>query len=260
MPRTIEDCVVFAGQSNGETAFTPANQPFPGGWTADPNILIWTGAPTANTWAQYDPGTNSNPTWGSTYWGPEAEFARQWRLDSPQKLRIIKRCTGNAGMTYNPVTPGKVWSAYTAGQEFSNLYDDIVAAASALSASNILLNIRAFIFVGCESDTRDATAASRVQRELEMWFDGMRDAVSRPNARGVVAMCKNALPNVPANTPTVRRAQRYVGLLPRNCYTDEDPLTFEGTADGSHLVPSSVVALGAGLYQAYKAATTRLIP
>src|SRR5690349_8395365 len=111
MPKVIEDCVVFAGQSNGETHFPTSPTPYPGGWTADPGIQIWAGVPTANAWAQYDPGSNSNPTNGSAFWGPEGEFARRWRLDSARNLRIIKRCTGNAGLLINHVTEGKIWSA-----------------------------------------------------------------------------------------------------------------------------------------------------
>jgi hypothetical protein len=111
MATIVDDCVVFAGQSNGQTFGNTVA--FPGGWTADPDILIWAGVPAANAWAQYDPASNADPTVGGNYWGPEAEFARQWRLDSPRKLRIIKRCIGNTGIV-NP-SAGPNWSAYTGG-------------------------------------------------------------------------------------------------------------------------------------------------
>lgn len=251
MATVVDDCVVFAGQSNGQTFGN--NVGFPGGWTADPSILIFAGSPPA-AWAQYDPATNGNPAVGGGYWGPEAEFARQWRLDSPRTLRIIKRCIGNTGLLIP--SGGKDWSAYTGGV-FSDLRDDIVNAVGSLPAGTVL-SIKAFVWMGNESDTTDTQAtADKVQRELQMWFEAIRDVTGRPMARGITSVILNASPNG-TYTPTVRNAQRYVGLLPRNGYADQSALAFDGTTH--HLTTSSVVQHGADLYRAFKAAERRVIP
>jgi hypothetical protein len=249
MAKRIIDAVIFAGQSNGQTFKSPTVG-FPGGWTADAGIKIWTGSPTATAWAIYDPATNANPTAGGAYWGPEAEFARQWRLDSQDPLYIIKRCIGSTGLIVANGA-GRTWNCHEAAGEFSLLYDDVVAAAAALAG--IQLNVRAFIWIGNESDTDTSAHANLVQRELDDWFAGLRAAISIPRAKGIVVMCKNQLPNGDY-TPTVRAAQQYVGGLPDNTYVDEAPLSFEGTAPGSHLVTADVVRLGGLLYSAYKTA------
>jgi hypothetical protein len=256
MAKRIRDAVIFAGQSNGQT-FRSVPSGFPGGWTADGNIQIWTGSPTANSWQTYDPGTNSDPTNGSVFWGPEAEFARQWRIDSQDPLFVIKRCIGGTGLITPSGTTGRTWDCHELNGEFSLLYDDVVAAAAALAG--IQLNVRAFVWIGNESDTTvDQATANKVQRELDDWFAGLRVAISIPRAKGVVVMCKNQAPNG-AYTSTIRAAQQYVGSQPDNTYVDEDPLAFEGTAPGSHLVPADVVKLGALLYSAYKTAAAAAV-
>jgi hypothetical protein len=257
MATVVDDCVVFAGQSNGITFFPAPNTAFPGGWSTDAGILIWNGNGAPGAWNTYIPNTNSNTPGvaGGAYWGPEAEFARQWRLGSPRPLRIVKYCIGSTGIVHP--FGGKDWSAYTGGL-FSDLRDEIVNGVIGLPAGTVI-SIKAFVWIGNESDTADATEAGKVQRELQMWFEGIRDVTGRPNARGIVALCKDAAPNG-AFTSIVRGAQRYVGLLPRNAYADQANLTFANTVPGSHLTPASVVQHGADLYRAFNAAERRVIP
>jgi hypothetical protein len=118
--------------------------------------------------------------------------------------------------------------------------------------------IKAFVWMGNESDTTvDQATANLVQRELQMWFEAMRDVTRRHMARGITSVILNASPNG-AFTSTVRAAQRYVGLLPRNGYADQAALTYDATTQ--HLTTASVVQHGADLYRAFKAAETLAIP
>jgi hypothetical protein len=252
MANVIRDCFIFCGQSNGMTFFPSPSTAFPGGWTTDANIRLWNGNGTANAWDTYIPNTNSNPPGvsGGAYWGPEAEFARQWRIDNPTKaIFIVKRCIGGQGMINT--STGTTWSAYDSASSYRDLVDDVVAAANNISATT-RLSVRGIFWIGNESDTTDSTAAGRVQYELESFIDGLRSAISAFSAKGIVVVTKNQGPNG-ASTPTVRAAQKYVGTLQNNCFVDEDPeLSFAGTGAGSHLIPASVVELGRRAYVAWK--------
>lgn len=80
---------IFGGQSNMEAEGVTGS---PTGYgSLDPNIVIWNVL--TGLWETYNPGTNSNLgfipggyTRGTTtFWGPEASFAKAWRAANPTK-------------------------------------------------------------------------------------------------------------------------------------------------------------------------------
>ena len=86
--------VVFAGQSNTGGAYMNAST-LPGSWAPDPLTLIWNEK--AGAWEQMAPGVNTGFGPMPEAWGPEVQFAIEFRAAHPDEvLRIVKSAWGGA--------------------------------------------------------------------------------------------------------------------------------------------------------------------
>jgi hypothetical protein len=86
---SVAHIVLAIWQSNMISVFTEG-QAFPGGWVDDPAIQAWN--ENVQSVQTYQPGVNSNAV--GTYWGPEAEYARQRRTARPGDQLCICKVIG----------------------------------------------------------------------------------------------------------------------------------------------------------------------
>jgi hypothetical protein len=108
--------VVFAGQSNTGGAFMTAStltQP----WSPDPLTLIWN--TDTHAWEQLNPGHNTGYPGQPEAWGPEVEFAREFRAAHPgETLRIVKSAYGGTGLAEDDGQYVADWSPHSPGELF----------------------------------------------------------------------------------------------------------------------------------------------
>ena len=212
-------------------------QPVPGGYTADPSVLIWNLI--AGGWQQYNPGVNSE-TWGTgtTCWGPELQWSRRWRHEYPNRaLCIVKQTVGSTGVANTASTD---WSPYS----FSELFDAIVKNLN-LSLSQLSGNVISVNWIGNEQDALTQADAEACQQNMIEFERAIRAKLYAQDASFVISRLTND-PFIPYGD-TVRRAQEALALKPGNFIvnTDDMPLS------NGHYVPSDVLKLGDRMFDAH---------
>jgi hypothetical protein len=108
---------VFAGQSNMGGPFMDAST-LTTPWTPDPLTVIWNEQTKA--WEELQPGVNTGYANLNQVWGPEVEFAREFRAQFPNEiLRIVKLVAGGTGLAYNPAPGVGDWSPQSPDELFA---------------------------------------------------------------------------------------------------------------------------------------------
>lgn len=205
------------GQSNG-LGYGTIGQPYPGGWTANPKIKIWT----ADGFKTYAPGSNANGL-GSpafpTAFGAEGQFAKNlWLRNPADDVFIYKRSPIGIGLTPTDVDN---WSVYETGK--GKQFDLMVAELKCAQEAACGIPIDAFVYQGCETDALTTAQADRVLRHLALFFAAVRAQFNSPNMVAIVPQVSSRIvpvaPGYPA-MPTVQWAQNY--------FSDTGPFACKG--------------------------------
>jgi hypothetical protein len=123
---------IFAGQSNAAASGT-SGESVPARYASLSGVNILNTAGTA--WLSYTPGTNANPDGTATLWGPEAEFAYQYRQAFPSRaLYIVKLAEGGSSVESGP---GTDWDPASANELFETLEDQVTAARGLLDGASV---------------------------------------------------------------------------------------------------------------------------
>lgn len=245
----IGNIILVAGQSNAMN-FGTLGLPFPGGWTPDPNIQIWNGS--TQTVQTYAPGVNSNGDTASLTWGPEAEFARLRRIARPnESFCIVKHAIGGCGLAQKGVGVDD-FSPHSAGKQWDAMYANLVAALNYFNSIGKLAVMDTMLGCFGETDTLLQADADAFQYNLQMFLTSIRGRTQCHNARAVLM---RPFPNSTQGVGllTVRAAVETVGSYYRNAWVNTDDLTPTVTPNDGHLIPTSVVTLGARMSTADQA-------
>jgi len=248
----IGNVVLVLGQSNAMN-FGTSGLPFPGGWTSDAGIQIWNGFKTTPGFEAYNPGINSNGDTSDATWGPEAEYCRQRRLARPNEtIYIVKHAIGGCGLAQKSNgTPD--YSPYSgATKEWEKMLASVIAACNYCNGAGYRVIIDTALICNGETDTLLQADANAFQYNLQMFLTSIRGRLQTPNMRAVMM---RPFPNSTQGgwLSTVRTAIQTVGGYYRNAWINTDDLTPTVTPNDGHLVPTSVVTLGARMFAADQA-------
>jgi hypothetical protein len=252
--------VVFAGQSqtncNGTTGTDmPAN-------LTGPMADIYTWDPFNNKFMPYQAGVTSAlhlkaglyPDTSLNYWGPEAEFARRWKIDYPGvPLYIVKLAYSTSSLSTITQSPGKgTWDINTRGDLYDFMVSTVSAAKSVLTTAGVTPVMRAFNWIQGENDSGATAAANAYQTNLTNLVSQSRTDFLGATAPFVIGRMKT----VPANSGSaaVRTAQQYVGENVAYCrWFDMDNMQL--SSDAYHFGVSGTQEMGQRNYDTAALAT-----
>ena len=234
--------VVFAGQSNTGGAFMNSST-LTRPWTPDSLTLVWDSA--ANAWAQMQPGVNTGYGGQPAAWGPEVQFALDFRARFPtEELRIVKTADGGTGLANDPAAWHYDWSP----ESQNELFDRTAATISKASATLSGQRPTAVFFGQGEEDAGHAQSAGAYGANLPAFLTAVRQEWMG-DANGKVGLFL-----VGATTPhagQVRAAQ--LSTDQRDPNTDSfDTLGFPLQSDGIHYSPSGYDMVGSNFFRLFE--------
>jgi len=247
--------LIVAGQSNaigsGATGLpTPAHLAGP-----LPGVQLFT---MNQGFLTYQAGTRNSSiaTTQNGSFGPEAEFAYQYRLAHPnQTIYIVKHAVGGSQLENTDIVQASGNSSDWAPQsdELFDLTTTVIDAAKvALSQLNVTDYNQAVLWVQGETDAGNAQTAASYEHNLANLIDAARDDWTDSDSPFIVARIKAPLQDFNA---TVKAAEVAVGDAdPHGTWIDTD--TFPLNADNVHFSPDGLVEMGATMYSAWHTVET----
>lgn len=235
--------VVFAGQSNtGGYGMSEATLAQP--WTADPNILIWN--TTSHRWESMQPGVNTGYGQFSTAWGPEVQFALDFRAAHPgEALRIVKVAHGGTGLDRDDGQWVGDWSPESRDELFDEVTRIVAEARGAAGGERV----EAVFFGQGEEDAAYAGKAQDYAANLPALFSAIRAQwMENPNGHISFFRINTAAPYA----EQVRTAQATVDAA------DDYALSFDTESFGRqgdllHFSGDGHRSIGHGYFEAFQA-------
>lgn len=238
---------IFAGQSNaGGYGMSPSTLPSTLATANYGQTYVWGGSYGTPWFGVYQPGVNSGNSNLPTMWGPEAQFAYDFRQANPTETLIIVKVTqGSTTLASN--ASAMDWSPST-HELFDLTTSNIQAARSALAANGVTVDHEVVLWMQGESDAGSAATAAAYGANLTDFLAHVRTDWLH-DADGKVAVGRIA-DSPMAYDGVVRTAQRAVDQA------DPDTLSFNTIgfpmqADGLHYAAGGHVALGASFFDAF---------
>lgn len=229
--------VVVAGQSNAlGFGVKPAELPA-GSARPDPYTFILTNG----HFDVMEPGVNTGTSANPTAWGPEVQYARDFRATHPGELLfIVKVVKGSTGLAADPDHAD--WSPHSRGELF-----DEAAAAIAKAKAIVHLPVHSVLWMQGEEDATDAAKAGAYLGNEADLFAHIRTAWGDDATKIIVGRigAETGLPFA----DQVREAQDSADVLDpaaKTISTDGLPLQ----DDHLHLNGAGELALGDAFYQA----------
>jgi hypothetical protein len=233
--------VVFAGQSNmggvGQDAST-----LPAAWKPDALTFIWNDA--VGAWQPMQPGVNTGYADLIHTWGPEVQFAIDFRTEHPgEPLYILKDVAGgtllaaNAGPTWD-------WSPTSRGELYDQTTQMIQKASAALGAGPPT----ALFWGQGEQDASFQEDAALYGQNLTQFFADVRSDWLH-NPAGKIAFFRIGTSFGFADQ--VRAAELSVDQADPNA-DSFDSAGFPHQADAVHLTNVGLDDAGDGFYQLYR--------
>lgn len=234
--------VVFAGQSNmggvGQDVST-----LPAAWRPDPQTLIWNDA--AGAWQPMQPGVNTGYAELTHTWGPEVQFAIDFRAEHPgEPLYIVKAVAGgtllaaSAGPTWD-------WSPMSRGELYDQVTQTIQRAGAVLGGAR-----PTELFWGQgEQDASFVETAGVYGQNLAQFFSAVRnDWLHDPNGKIGFFRIGTSL----GFAGQVRAAELNVDQADPNAVSF-DAAGFPQQSDGVHYTNTGLDQVGDAFYQLYRA-------
>lgn len=178
---------------------------------------------------------------GAQAWGPEAEFAYQWRLSHPsQTLYIVKYALGGSSLavSWNPSQPALFYAA---------LRDAITAALATISTKSP--KVMGTLWMQGETDATDPTQAAAYQTNLTSLTTSAVTDWAKGNASAPFIIGRISDDSSAANRANVRTGERLVSagsptLIP---IVNTDAYS----RSGIHYDASGQTSLGGDMYKAF---------
>lgn len=235
---------IFAGQSNimtlGSNSIPVELQ------TPDPAVTIWNIF--TQSWQTYVAGTNSfsNDSGAGNVFGPEGEFARQYRITYPTRnVAIIKYGVSATPLFQQASTPND-WNAASVGDYFDITKTEIIAALAAIGGT---YSIDGVCWMQGETDAQiDVSWANAYEANLTAFIAAVRAQWTGGNTPFHIGRISDS--SLWTFRSTVRAAQLAV--------SDADPLadiistdTYPLQGDNAHYTEAGVKSLGADFFSAH---------
>jgi Carbohydrate esterase, sialic acid-specific acetylesterase len=250
--------VVFAGQSQANSNGTMGNgtntydvpaviQP------AMTNVFTWD--PYGQTWQTYTAGINSGlhlqggpyPSLGQQFYGCEAEFVRQWKLDNPTTpLYIVKQAYSSTSLIQANRAPLRgCWDPTLTSDLYVELKNSVLAAKANLATSGYSVSMRGMCWTQGEGDTAVGMVVGTYATALISFINACRADFLGPGATFVISRIQT---NTWVNPGPTRADQQTVGETELNCrWVDADGIPL--AADATHYNPAGVVTHGLRMYR-----------
>jgi hypothetical protein len=240
--RPMANIVLAVGQSNMLSVFTE-NQTFPGGWTNDPSIQIFRAT---TSWVEtYQPGLNSAPV--ATFWGPEAEYARQRRIARPTDHLCICKVLGTRFFPHEATNGG--WFPFSpVKNKWAALIDQATYAKEVLSYLGFIPHHDVMLVWGGEGDVGEDWGPE-FRYYFSLFLDSVRVGLNAPDMRAIIARIFPIFD--PGNR--VRNAQVDIGSRPGNAWVDIDDVS---RGDGGHADANGTKEVGRRMWVADSAIIT----
>jgi Ca2+-binding RTX toxin-like protein len=240
--------VVFAGQSNTGGAYMTAST-LTQAWTPDPKTLIWNGG--AQQWETLQPGVNTGYGGMENAWGPETQFAREFRAAHPDEvLHIVKEADGGTGLNMNTGQWVYDWAPGSADELFARTARLVDAASANLGGAWP----QAVFWGQGEEDSANAAGANAYAANLPALFTAIRSQWMH-DANGKIGFFETS-PNLPFGG-LVRAAQEATDAADANA-TAFDPRGLALQGDGLHFAASGYETIGHNefsLFEGWRSAT-----
>jgi len=235
--------VVFAGQSNIGGAYMDAST-LPSTWRPDPLTLIWDSAQKA--WAQMAPGQNTGYGPLPQAWGPEVQFAIDFRAAHPgETLYIVKEAQGGAQLAPDWSQYVYDWSPRSTGEFFDIAAQHIADASAALGGAR-----PETVFWGQgETDAQSPATANAYQANLTELIGAIRRAWLGDTLGHVGLFEIGATPPYAA---VVRAAEAAVVAADANAEIF-DTAALPLQADNLHFTAAGFEAIGEAFYREFAA-------
>ena len=233
--------VVFAGQSNMGGPFQNGSsllQP----WRPDPLTQIWD--PAAGAWEQMQPGVNTGYPAAAASWGPEVQFALDFRAAFPNEpLQIVKAVWGGTSLAADTAQWHYDWSPASAGELFDQTTAMVRAAGAALGGATP----SGLLWGQGEEDANIQAAAQAYGGNLQALFAAARQAwLNDPS--GKIAYFQ--IGHSPPFSDLVRQGEAAVDQLDPNA-TSFDAGGFPHQGDDLHYSAQGLDMAGDGFFAIY---------
>lgn len=213
------DILLVAGQSNA-VGYGLAASDLPTHLVAsDSGIQIWNGS----AFVMMVNGSNNANLCGGTSssqnWGPEAEFAYQYRLANPTRtLYVVKYAVSSTQLA-----PGAAmtWDPGTSSNLFSNMTAYAAGAVAALAGTAPPPLVRWLIWMQGETDAQDATNASNYGTNLTGFISSVKSSWGNSGTKILIGRISNS--TVWPDSAPVRAAEAAVSSPSRWVDTDSYP-------------------------------------
>lgn len=234
--------VVFAGQSNTGGAYMDAST-LTKPWVADSLTLIWDSG--AKAWVEMRPGVNTGYGPQPAAWGPEVQFALDFRAKFPgEVLRMVKTADGGTGLAVDPGLWHYDWSPTSRDELFDRTTAWIGEAGASLGGARP----DAVFFGQGEEDASHYESARAYAQNLSAFLSAVRQTWMN-DIEGKVGLFRIGLTTGFARD--VRAAQEAVDQQDPN--TDSfDANPFPLQSDGIHYAPAGYDLIGANFLRLYE--------
>jgi Ca2+-binding RTX toxin-like protein len=233
--------VVFAGQSNIGGPFMNAST-LSRAWAPDPLSLIWDDR--AGQWTPMQPGLNTGYGSLPNAWGPEVEFARDFRAAFPgETLRIVKVAHGGTQLEPDWAQWHYDWSPRSDNELFDSTGATIRAAGASLGG----VRPDAVFFGQGEEDAAHAGAAAAYGENLAGFLAAVR-AEWMGDAAGKVGFFRINV--TPPYAEQVRAAQQQVDQADPNAQS-LDAGRYPTYVDGLHYSAAGYDMIGDDFFRLF---------
>ncbi len=233
--------VVFAGQSNMGAPYQDAST-VSSQWVTDPNIQIWDDA--TQKWETLQPGVNTGYGTQTSAWGPEVEFAIDFRLAHPGEiLRIVKSVAGGTQLAEDDQQFHTDWSPASTGELFDQT-TQIIARASAAAGG---AKVSAVFYGQGEEDATKADTAQAYGDNLANLFSAIRGHWMQ-DATGKIGFFQ--IGTSPSYAADVRAGEARVDQADANA-TSFDAANLAVQSDGLHFTAASLNTTGDQFFQMF---------
>lgn len=233
----VAHVLVVAGQSNAAgwnmtAAGVPANL------QSTIRTRIWT---TNNGFQRLVNGSNNGQASGyAEYWGPEAEFSRQYVADRPGvSLWIVKYAIGSTDLAVH-------WAS--GGAQRNTLTTLVTNAKTALTGAGYLPTVFCCLWMQGESDALTLAHANAYETNLRAFSSYVRSSLGDAETRLGIGRISNSTSLT--HREIVRSAQVTVANEDsRSFLVNTDAYALQ---DGVHYTRDAYVQLGADFYSGYR--------
>lgn len=233
--------VVFAGQSNIGGPFMDAST-LSRSWVADPLIQIWNDE--AKRWAPMQPGGNTGYGTLPGAWGPEVEFALDFRAAFPgEMLRIVKAAHGGTRLEPDWEAWHYDWSERSDGELFDRTATAIHDAAAAAGG----IRPDAVFYGQGEEDANYPGAANAYGENLARLFAAIRSEWMA-DANGKIGFFQ--IKGSPPFADAVRSGQARVDQADANAQS-LDAAGFPTFRDALHFSAAGYDSIGDGFFRMF---------